>query len=372
MSFLEYLIYVPLTLILLNLLVVVHEFGHFITARKAGVRTPEFSLGFGPLLAKTLHNGVQYSLRAIPLGGFVKIAGMDMALEGDSAKEEPEAEEIPYKERFDSLKLWKKIGIIIAGPMNNLILAFLGFILMAIVIGVPVNVETARTVIGTVELKSPAIEAGLQPGDQVLSINDKAVNKWEDLYKIINKSPGKSLKFVILRENKQYVRTIKPFLDPHYKVGRIGIGPPIIIKRVSLGKSITYGFKQGIYAFTAVIDALGRMIVGKERLNGLGPVGMVSAVQQATKSGSGGYFLFYLFTMFNLFLGFFNLLPIPLPLLDGGWVTILIIEKLRGKSFTGEQKAVAQMIGMGLMLVLFVLITYSDIASQVKQQLGRF
>lgn len=358
----NYIFFIPFTLILLNFIVVIHELGHFWVARKNGVRTPEFSVGFGPLLAKTVHNGVQYSLRAIPLGGFVKIAGMDIALEGDGSEE---SEKVPEKERFDYLSLLKKIAVIVAGPINNLLLAFATLILMAVFLGVPMDAKTDRAIVGLVDPKTPAYEAGLTPGDRIVSINEQPVQKWDDLVRIVHKSPGKPLRFVVERKGSTFKRTIKPYYHPHLKIGLIGIQPPIIIKKLPLGQAITHGVKQSIYSIVAIIEAVGRLLVGKERASGIGPIGMIGAVQQAASSGL--YQLFMMFAMFNLFLGFFNLLPIPLPLLDGGWVVILLIERLRKKEFTPNQKSIAQMIGLGLMLVLFVLITLGDISSEIRR-----
>ncbi|HEX2952956.1 MAG TPA: M50 family metallopeptidase [Bacillota bacterium] len=362
----SYYVMIPYTLLILNILVVVHEFGHFWVARRCGVRTPEFSVGFGPLLWKTVKNGVQYSIRAVPLGGFVKIEGMDIALEGDGKGGET-TENLPPNETFAALPLWKKLAIIIAGPFNNLILAFLSLILITVCIGIPYRYVDNRAKIGGVEFKSPAYESGLKTGDVVVAINRKHVKTWEDLARIVNASPKKSLLFTVQRNGQSFDLSIKPFYDPHYKIGRIGISPPLLFKRIPLKEAIVKGSQYGVDSFREVIYALGRLIVGKERATGVGPIGMVGMMKQAAESSL--FQFFFIFPMLNLFLGIFNLLPIPLPLLDGGWVSILILEKLRRKEFSAEQKAMAQMIGMGLMIFLFVLITYGDIASQIKYSL---
>jgi regulator of sigma E protease len=363
MNFTSYYVMIPYTLLLLNLLVVVHEFGHFWVARRCGIRTPEFSVGFGPLLWKTVKNGVQYSVRAIPLGGFVKIAGMDIALEGDGKGEE-EIENISPNELFASLPLWKKLAIIIAGPLNNIILAFLSLILIVACLGIPYKYVDNHPKIGSVEFKSPAYEAGLKTGDIIISINRKPIKNWEDLARTVNASPQKTLIFKIDRDNKIFDVPIKPFYDPHYKIGRVGISAPFVLKRIPLREAVAKGVMYGIDSFREVILALGRLVIGKERATGIGPIGMVGMMKQAAESGL--FQFLFIFPMLNLFLGIFNLLPIPLPLLDGGWVTILILERIRRKEFSAEQKAMAQMIGIGLMIFLFVLITYGDIASQVK------
>lgn len=361
-SNLSVIYFIPFTLILLNFIVVIHELGHFWVARRNGIRTPEFSVGFGPLIAKTVHNGVQYSLRAVPLGGFVKIAGMAIALEGDETNED---QEIPQKERFDSLSLIKKIAIIVAGPINNLLLAFATLILMPIFLGVPMDIQTDQAIIGFVDAKTPAYEAGLTTGDRIVSIDGNPIEKWEDLVNTVNRNPEKPLRFVIQRGDRTFERTIKPYRHPGTHKGLIGIQAPIVFEKLPLNEAVVYGVKQSFYSIVAVVEAVGRLIVGKERASGIGPIGMVGTIQQATNSGM--FYLLSIFASFNLFLGFFNLLPIPLPLLDGGWVSILILERLRKKEFTPNQKSIAQMIGLGLMLALFVLITLGDITSEVRR-----
>ena len=364
MSLKELVIFIPITLLILNFIVVIHELGHFLVARRYGVRTPEFSVGFGPLLAKFVHKDVQYSLRAVPLGGFVKISGMAIALEGEETEED---KDIPLQERFNFLSLGKRIAVIVAGPINNLILSFLSLILIAVFLGVPTDVQSDKAIIGAVSPKTPAYEAGLSRGDEILAINEQQINKWDDLVQIIHGSPNQPLKFTVRRQNRTFHRTIKPFLDPNHRIGLIGIEPPLVYEKLPFNKAVVEGLRQSAYSVVALMEAIGRMIVGKERLTGIGPVGMVSMVHQAATSDL--YRFWFMFAMFNLFLGFFNLLPIPLPLLDGGWVIIMLLERLRKKEFTANQKAIAQMIGMGLMLLLFVLITYGDISSMIKRSI---
>jgi regulator of sigma E protease len=360
----ELVIFIPITLLILNFIVVIHELGHFLVARHYGVRTPEFSVGFGPLLAKFVHKDVQYSLRAVPLGGFVKISGMAIALEGEETDED---KDVPVQERFSFLSLGKKIAVIVAGPMNNLILSFLSLILIAVFLGVPTDVKSDRAIIGAVTPKTPAYEAGLSRGDEIIAIDDQSVDNWGDLVRIIHRSPNQPLDFTIRRQDQTFHRTIKPFLDPNHKIGLIGIEAPLVYEKLPFKQAVVEGLKQSIYSVVALSEAIGRMIVGKERITGIGPVGMVSMVHQAATSDL--YRFWFMFAMFNLFLGFFNLLLIPLPLLDGGWVIIMLLERLRKKEFTANQKAIAQMVGMGLMLLLFVLITYGDISSLIKRSM---
>ncbi|HPT67938.1 MAG TPA: M50 family metallopeptidase [Bacillota bacterium] len=348
-------------LVVLNIIVIAHEFGHFFWARRFGTKVHEFSVGFGPLLSKHVRDGIQYSLRAVPLGGFVKISGMDIALEG---QEDEEAAVAP-EERFSALPLLKKIIVIIAGSVNNLAIGVILLIIVAAFVGIPYEAEMDRAIAHIVLPKSPAYEAGLSPGDQILAIDGKTIKNWDEMVGIIYKSPNKPLVFTISRKGRVFTRRITPIYDPKAKIGLIGIHAPYKTKRLPLGEAFVFGFQRSWELLYGNTVALLRIITGKERANLMGPFGMIGYVGQARETGPD-YFLQVCATI-SLFLGFFNLLPIPLPLLDGGWVVIFLLERLRRKEFSPEQKSIAQMVGLGLLLLLFIFVTYSDIGSDVQR-----
>jgi len=350
---------VLITILVISVLVVVHEFGHFFTARRFGVTVHEFSVGFGPLLAQKERQGIKYSLRAVPLGGFCKIAGMDIALEGEAKEKAKPGERVFYE-----LPLYQKILIILAGPVNNLLLALLTFIFIAAVIGLPDQVEE-KAVIGFVEPKSPAFEAGLSSGDEIVEINGEPVQRWEDLGEIVQQSPAEPMVFTVRRGENYFTKEITPFYDPAIGAGRIGIMRAYTVKRLPFLQAVSYGVYSTGYGIKAIIVSVYQMMAGRERAEFLGPVGLVGAVDQALQSGL--HFLFSLVTSINLFLGLFNLLPVPLPLLDGGWIVILLLERLRGKEFSAEQKAVAQMVGMLVIMTFFLIITFGDIGSIIRR-----
>lgn len=348
-------------LFVLNVIVIAHEFGHYFWARRFGAKVFEFSIGFGPALAKFVRNDIQYSIRAIPLGGFVKIAGMDMALEGQQEGETP----VAYEESFAGLSLLKKIIVIIAGSVNNLILGVLILIAVAAFVGLPYEATTDRAIIQIVLPKGPAYEAGLSPGDEIMAIDQKQIANWGEMVDIIHKSPNKSLLFTIRRGDRTFSRTIKPIYNSQAKVGLIGVHGTYNVKRQPMGQAIVFGFQRSWELLYGNTVGLMQIAIGKEKASFMGPIGMVGFVGQARESGMD-YFL-QTCAMISLFLGFFNLLPIPLPLLDGGWVVILLLERLRRKEFSPEQKSIAQMVGLGLILLLFVFVTYSDIGSEVRR-----
>lgn len=346
------------TIFVISIMVLVHEYGHFFFARLFGVTVYEFAIGFGPALFQWEKKKVQYSIRAIPLGGFTKIAGMDLALEGESERR-------PGERLFCEIPLVKRVIIILAGSVNNLILAMVTFMFIAAIIGIPYQQQIDRAVIGVVEPKSPAFEAGLSPGDEIVEIEGKSITGWEQITEIIHHSPERILTFKIRRAEQVLVREIKPFYDPGYQVGRIGILPSYTIKRLPFFQSIKFGFLRTWQGLQDIPISLVRMILGRERAGIMGPLGMVGAIDQALQSGA--YLFFSMIAGINMFLGVFNLLPIPLPLLDGGWILIMLLERIRKKDFSSEQKATAQMIGLAAMLILFFIATYTDILSLLKR-----
>ena len=352
-----------LTLVLLSLLVVVHELGHFLAARLFGVRVLEFSVGFGPLLAKAIRRGTQYSLRGIPLGGYCKLSGMDLVLEGEAA---PEASKEPGSLR--SLPAWKKAIIVLAGPVNNFLIAALIITIMLAAVGAPKGVDK-RPIIGNVDPKSPGYEAGLSANDLVTALNGKPITLWTELVNGVRASKGEPVSFTILRQGHTFDRTMQPFYDPEYKVYRLGIYPRYIFARLSLGQSIKSGFTSIYWVSASIVQLIGKGLTGKARVPLSGPVGVVGAVDQSFKAGP--WWILQLLASISLFLALFNLLPIPLPILDRGWVAIYLIEWLRGREFTGEQKAAAQFFGLIVMAAFFVFVTYGDVLTGFRRFLNR-
>lgn len=346
------------TILIISFLILVHELGHFFMARLFKVTVHEFSVGFGPLLLQRKWKKVKYSLRAIPLGGYCKIAGIDIALEG-----EPGERPNPGEFAFYELPLYRKVLIILAGPVNNLLLALMIFMFVAAVVGLPDRPEE-RPIIGFVEPKTPAFEAGLSSGDEIVEINGEAIQRWEEVVATIHRSPLQPLEFRVKRGEEYFFREITPFYDPAGGVGRIGIMQAYTVKRLPLYQAVPYGFASTWYGVKGIVVALYRVVIGQERAGFIGPIGMVGFVDQA-RHQSG--LLLFMMTSINLFLALFNLLPIPLPLLDGGWIVILILERLRGKEFSPEQKGAAQMVGLLLMMVLFIMITFGDVGSIIRR-----
>ena len=239
------------------------------------------------------------------------------------------------------------------------------FIFIAAVLGLPYQLQSNQAQIGFVEPKSPAYEAGLSSGDEILEINGEEINRWEQITKIIHNSPEKTLIFKVKRDDSIFTKEIKPSFDPSMDVGRIGILPAYIVKKLPFFEAVKYGISVTAYQVVAIPVSIFNMVRGKERAQFLGPIGMVGIIDQALKSSA--YLFFSMVASFNLFLGIFNLLPIPLPLLDGCWIVIFIIEKLRRKEFSPEQKAAAQMIGLLIIMAFYLTVIFGDISSVLRR-----
>lgn len=357
-----------ITLLLLSVMVVVHEYGHFLLARLFGVATPEFSVGFGPLIGKINHNGVQYSLRWILLGGFVKIAGMDIALEGSAEDLPPDAEK-----SFATLPLWKKITVIAAGPIFNVLFAMILMFVMFVAVGIPGGQKNDAAIVGQATPGSPAFDAGIRPGDRIVSIAELPVQKWSDIAEIISKTKSNKVPVIIERKGKKIERIIKPMYLPDYKRYLLGIGPIAQrLHRIPVGEAFIKTLQFPLVFMQGTVKVFSLMFSGKVKSEFMGPIGMVTVVDQFLQMPPMVFLYnileFGIQISMSLFL--FNMLPLPLPLLDGGWIVILLMERLFRRKFTSEQKAAAQMVGLAAVLFLGVWVAYGDLLRAFRRFFG--
>ena len=338
-------------IIVLSILVIVHEFGHFIAAKKTGVRVEKFSIGFGPEIAGITKAGTRYSVSIIPLGGYIKLAG-ETGQEG--AKQE--------KWEYLSRTVGERMRIIFAGPLLNYILAFLifSFVFMA---GSPTL--TAR--VGKVMPGYPAESAGLKTGDRILNINGKDVVYWGDVTKIVHTSKNREMKLLVERDSKQVAILVTPksqdmktIFGSKKNISIIGIAPSDEIVYVKYGflKSIYMGAEK-LWTLTYITcRALWASITGaipiKESMTG--PVGIFYITGQAAKLGL--VYLLQLMGVLSASLAIFNLLPVPV--LDGGHILFLAIEKIRRKPVSLKMQDSVTQVGISLLVVLMLFVFYND------------
>ncbi len=339
-------------LFVLGLLVIVHEFGHFIAAKRMGVKVEKFSLGFGSPLFTKNKNDTEYSVSAVPLGGYVKLAGDTL--------EEYKGKSFEYLSKRVGERFW----IIFCGPLLNYILGLLCFWFIFFV-GYP----TLTTKVGGLIDGLGAKDAGVEIGDRIVAVDDKRVEFWEDLQKIIqSKKEASVVKLSLLRGDQEYTIEVnvkeKEINDPlgqKHSVGLLGIIASEEFVKVRHGflKSFLLAVDKtwGLTALT--YKALGKMIIGKLSLREsvTGPLGIFYITSKAASLGIIA--LIHLIAVLNVSLAIFNLLPFPV--LDGGHIVLLALEKIRGKGLSLNLEKVITNVGMTAIILLAIIITYNDL-----------
>ncbi len=352
-----------LFLFILSVLIIAHEFGHFIAARKVGVKVEKFSLGFGPVLLKKKKNDTEYTLSAIPLGGFVKLAGDDL--------EEYKGEKFEYysKSIFDRFK------IVFFGPFLNYVMGIVCFWII-LVSGYPM----LTTKVGGLLEGFGAKKAGLEVGDKILAIDGKKVGYWEDLQKLIqSKATASQVNVLVLRENKELAFTVSikekqmnDQLGQKRNVGLLGISPFDEIVSVKYGplESLGRSFQKAWELTAMTYTALWRMITGKMSISDsvAGPLGIFYITSKAASLGVTA--VIHLIAILSISLAIFNLLP--LPVLDGGHILFLIIEKVRKKSLSIKTERIVTQIGFSIIITMAIFVTYNDILRLFGDKISKF
>lgn len=409
-------------IIIFGILVVVHEFGHFYVAKRSGILVREFSVGMGPKLFATRKNGTTYTIRWLPLGGYVRMAGMaddeseieagtqatlilndqgqvqrintsdkvttlngvpfqiaktdlqkELWLEGYEAGDESELKRYsvlhdatiieadgtevqiaPVDVQFQSATLINRMLTNFAGPFNNFILAIVAFILFAMLSG---GVAQNKAQLGTIQANSPAQKAGLKTDDKLLAVNGDKVTSFTDFSQIIAKNPNKpvQIKYQRGQQTKTVMVTPKAVTQDKTKVGQVGVTASQDHRIMTM---IKYGFTQSWSIASQIFKVLGSFLTGGFSLNKLsGPVGMYSMTTQFTEQGFNALVYFLAFLSLNL--GIMNLIPIPA--LDGGKLVLNVIEAIRRKPLSPEKEGIVTLVGVGIMVLLMVLVTWNDI-----------
>lgn len=324
------------SIIIFLLVILIHEFGHFIVAKRNGVSVLEFSIGMGPKLFQRESNGTLYSLRVLPVGGYCQLEGED--------------EENDSPNSLNNQSPLVRLKVILAGAIMNFILAFILLILL-------MSVSRVSTEISGVIKDSPAYSSGLQTGDQIVSINGENVRDGEELLKRIKESQG-DLNIGVIRDSQSKNIKVTPRLENNIRKIGVNFQEEYNIKNFSIVK----GFKKGLITFLNLTGMLykflGMLITGQLGLGGLsGPVGVVKEIGNAAKTGVSN--LIFLLAYFNINLGVFNLLPIPA--LDGGRAIFILIEMIFGKKISEEKEGYIHMVGLILLLALIAIVTIKDV-----------
>ncbi len=330
-------------LFVIGLLVFFHELGHFLVAKWSGILVYTFSFGFGPKLFGFKWGETEYIVSLLPLGGYVKMAGED--------KEEDK--DIPENRRFNTKPIWIRALIVVAGPLMNFVLAIVIFSLLFMSYGVP----SVQPIVDKVIEGGPAYIAGIQPGDKIVEINGKKVDLPEEIARIVNESLGKKLKVTVDRDGKYLTFEVTPIWDDELKRARLFILFKVVVEKYPFIPAVKKGIYTTFVILQLIIVGLWKIITGSAPLEVAGPLGIAQMAGEAAKSGWVNLLNFS--SLLSVYIGFLNLLP--LPVLDGGVLLLLGIEKLRGKPLEKEKMQIIYYIGISILLILFLFGTYSDL-----------
>ncbi|PIS46762.1 MAG: hypothetical protein COT17_06945 [Elusimicrobia bacterium CG08_land_8_20_14_0_20_51_18] len=326
-----------------GLVIFLHEFGHFIVCKLSGIRVEAFSFGFGKELWGKTGGYTRYSVRLIPLGGYVKPQGEDI----NEYKGEPQ--------EYFSKPWYIRLAVVLAGPFMNYLLAFSLFFAVIFFVGQPVPSD--QPVIGDMALNYPAHNAGLKEKDRIISINGKEVSTWLSMAGVIHKSLNKEMKIAYEREGVRKEVAITPVKDPAGRQGIIGISPDVAYKNVSLFRASGMALHQCWFWTSFTITTLAGNIYRMEKPDVAGPIGIVGIVSKAAHSGFSDFI--FLLGLISVAVGFFNLLPIPL--LDGGHVILYLFEGIFRRKITTNIMRYVNSAGIVILLSIMVFATYSDI-----------
>ncbi|NLY84743.1 MAG: RIP metalloprotease RseP [Tissierellia bacterium] len=316
------------------IVILVHEFGHFAVAKLVGIRVNEFSIGMGPKLVQKKSGETKYTIRLLPIGGYVKMEGED------EASNDPRS--------FNKFPPLSRIGVVAAGAIMNFILAIIVLTIVSFGVGTP------STIIEKTTPNSPAESVGLLPGDRIVEINNKKTNSWESIVETIsNSDPNREIGIVINRNGENISYSLLPTTEEGRTI--IGIIPKY---EKSLITAVKGGIEKTWLIIRLMFEFFGMLFRGQVRLEHLsGPVGIIHEVGVAAKTGI--YDLLFLLGFININLGFINLLPIPA--LDGSRIIFLLIELIRGKPIDPEKEGFIHFLGFIFLISLMLIITYKDI-----------
>lgn len=336
-------------IVVLTVIVAFHEFGHFLLAKLNGVYVYEFSIGMGPKLFGFKKGETEYSVRAIPIGGFCQLAGEDL--------DEDDEKKVPKNQRLQNKKAWQRFLIMVFGPLNNFILAVVLLFFIALIWGG----NTMNPVISEVESGSAAEAGGIKVGDTVLKINGHKIDTSDDisLYLAIA-DPKKQTTFKMERADGTFA-TVKVQPKKMKEDGKTtyhyGIG---IRQKKTTGfvESLVYTWKKTGSIFKQMFVTVGSLFTGGIKVTQLsGPVGIYSVVGQSRAGGVAN--VIYLMAFLSINVGFINLLPIPA--FDGGHILFILIELIKGSPVNPELENKIHTIFLILLMILMIFITFNDI-----------
>ena len=351
-------------LLVIGPLIFIHELGHYFAGRWFGVKAETFSIGFGrEIFGWSDKRGTRWKVGWLPLGGYVKFKG-DM---NPASVADPEWLNLPAEERaqtFQAKPVWQRFIIVFAGPAINFLFAILVFAGLFAAVGQP----RTPPVVAMVEQGSAAAQAGIRPGDRVVSVGGRSVDRFEEISHYVRIRPDEVVRLELVRAGQPVALTVTPRgllqrdrFGNEFKIGRLGIrNANPIIEPVAW-----YALPGAAIGYTAttvrmMVETLGQVITGRRSVKELGgPLKIAQFSGQQATLGWGAFIIFMAIVSINL--GFINLLPIPL--LDGGHLLFYMIEGVRRRPLKPETQEWAFRTGLAALLALMIFVTFNDLAS---------
>ena len=323
---------------LLGFLIFIHEGGHFLVARLCKIKVKEFAIGFGPIIWKKQGKETKYVLRLVPLGGFVNLLGEEQAVDEEGS--------------FSKANPFKKIAILLAGGVVNIIFGILVYFLL-----VTTTANFVSTTVDQTVNNYSAEIAGIQEGDKILEINGKDIKRKSQIDRILEESNGEEINLLIARNNEEIELKLIPTLEENENLARkYYLGIIFKTAEKSFANNIYYGFWDTVEFSVSIIDNVKELFIGNVGVDQLtGPVGISEVVSKTENTSQ----FIYILALISLSLGVTNLLPVP-PL-DGGKIVLVLIEAIIRRPLKENVSAAIQMTGFFLIMGLAVLVTYNDV-----------
>lgn len=335
-----------IAILIFSLIILFHELGHFLLAKRNGIRVNEFSLGLGPTLVGFTRGETKYSIKLLPFGGACMMEGED--------------EDSNDERSFQKKSVWARISVVAAGPVFNFIMAFVFAFILILCVGFD------KPVVNDVIEGHPAQEAGIEAGDTIVSMNGKRIHFYREVSLYTFFHPGETIDIVYQRDGERMEATVNPVFDEEqgkYLIGFYGTG---MREKGNVLEALKYSAFELKYWINTTFDSLKMLVTGRVSFNDMqGPVGIVKTIGDTydESKSDGGFFVFV--NMLNIAillsanLGVMNLLPIPA--LDGGRLVFLVIEAIRRKRINPEKEGMVHFVGLMLLLVLMVVVMFNDV-----------
>jgi regulator of sigma E protease len=342
-------------------MILVHELGHLLVAKRVGITVHTFAIGFGPRLLAVTRGETTYALNLLPIGGYVNMAGEDFAEDKSPASAGDErAAAVPPERSFRAKSVGARLAVVCAGPVMNFLLAVVLLAVVAATFGIPAGVSNR---VGSLLPGYPAAQAGLRPGDVILAIDGRPMPDGDSIVRTIHASGGRTLAILVQRDGARFLIHVPTRYDQRQRVWLTGFSPSVLRKHLDPPRALGWGILTTGRDIVAYLTALGSLFRSGRLLNELsGPVTAVNVLGQAAHAGAETFL--YITAFFSIIIGLFNLFP--LPALDGGRAAFLIAEGLRRRPVDPRREGYIHLVGLGLLLCLIIALTVRDILHPVR------